>query len=117
MPVANPLESAIGIPVQSAGAPISVKIKKPGFFSAEYLATIPGKIQTALTFIAIISFLIALYIIYVLFTAFFKLINAIIKFFNGILKKLPFKIKPIPKIPKTLFELLFKSLPPLPAIF
>jgi hypothetical protein len=116
LPLAYPLNSAPAVPVPPSG-PLEVKIKKPGFFSVDTLLAIPGKIQTALIFIALICFLIWLFMIYMLFTAIFLLINTIINGFNksikDFIKKLPFgigkkmKAPVIKNIPPNLFELIF----------
>ena len=76
---------------------------------------------------AVLSFMLGLYIIYMLFTAFFSLVNAIIYSINkavgGLLRKLPFGIgkkiryKPIPSVSKNLFDLLLNKVEPIPPIF
>jgi hypothetical protein len=126
LPIATPVP--VVIPISSGeGGVTKVSIKKAGLFSAETLASLPGKLMTIVNFIAVLSFMLGLYIIYMLFTAFFSLINAIIDSINkavsGLLRKLPFGIgkkiryKQIPNVSKNLFDLLLNKVQPIPPIF
>ena len=127
LPIATPVPVGIPIGGGEGGGITKVSIKKAGLFSAETIASLPGKMMSIMNFIAVLSFMLGLYIIYMLFTAFFSLINAIIYSINkavgGLLRNLPFGIgkkiryKPIPEVSKNLFDLLLNKVQPIPPIF
>ncbi len=131
LPIATQIAPQIASPLPmdtGESGPVKVELPKPSILKkiVDFISTIRGII---IMIIILISFFILLLICYIankLFTAIFAGVNIIIAGINGIvgifmkllkLLKVRTKYKPIVPMPKTLYDLALKSIPPLPPLF